>query len=173
MRDQSGAQVRPCHHGDLRGSIIDHVMAILAEGKASQLTLRDVACRAGFSHCAPYKKFPDRATSLVVSKQTGLSLAMTNGWMVACPSLRALSVALHNVRSVEKMGSSQFSPAALRRKHFRLKAMEPKGLARVMHIGWYCIRKKCHLSFIWVLTPKWSSPITPLVDDARRPGASH
>lgn len=32
--------------------------------------------------------------------------------------------------------------------------------------------KKCHFSYTRVLTAKWYSPITPLVDDARRPGAS-
>ncbi len=64
MSDQSNVQVRPYHHGDLRRAIIDHAMAMLEEGGASQLTLREVARRAGVSHGAPYKHFPDRAALL-------------------------------------------------------------------------------------------------------------
>jgi AcrR family transcriptional regulator len=55
---------RPYHHGDLRRAIIETAMDILQEDKGWQFTLREVARRAGVSHAAPYKHFPDKATLL-------------------------------------------------------------------------------------------------------------
>ncbi|MGT4697584.1 hypothetical protein PDB2_02545 [Pseudomonas aeruginosa] len=55
---------RPYHHGDLRRAIIDTAMDMLHENKSWQFTLREVARRAGVSHAAPYKHFPDKATLL-------------------------------------------------------------------------------------------------------------
>lgn len=55
---------RPYHHGDLRRTIIETAMAMLHEDKGWQFTLREVARRAGVSHAAPYKHFPDKAALL-------------------------------------------------------------------------------------------------------------
>jgi len=55
---------RPYHHGDLRRALIDTAMAMLHEDKGWQFTLREVARRAGVSHAAPYKHFPDKASLL-------------------------------------------------------------------------------------------------------------
>ena len=55
---------RPYHHGNLRRTIIDTAMAMLHEDKGWQFTLREVARRAGVSHAAPYKHFPDKAALL-------------------------------------------------------------------------------------------------------------
>jgi AcrR family transcriptional regulator len=55
---------RPYHHGDLRRALIETAMAMLQEGKGWQFTLREVARRAGVSHAAPYKHFPDKAALL-------------------------------------------------------------------------------------------------------------
>lgn len=56
---------RPYHHGDLRREIIETAMNMLQEEKGWQFTLREVARRAGVSHAAPYKHFPDKAALLV------------------------------------------------------------------------------------------------------------
>lgn len=61
MQDESS---RPYHHGDLRRTIIETALAILREEKGWQFTLREVARRAGVSHGAPYKHFPDKAALL-------------------------------------------------------------------------------------------------------------
>ena len=55
---------RPYHHGDLRRTVIDTAIAMLDERAGPQFTLREVARRAGVSHAAPYKHFPDKAALL-------------------------------------------------------------------------------------------------------------
>ncbi|AGB73122.1 MULTISPECIES: TetR/AcrR family transcriptional regulator [Rhizobium] len=56
---------RPYHHGDLRRAIIETALDMLRTEKDWQFTLREVARRAGVSHAAPYKHFPDRTALLV------------------------------------------------------------------------------------------------------------
>lgn len=62
MQDPSS---RRYHHGDLRRTVIDTALDMLREEKNWQFTLREVARRAGVSHAAPYKHFPDKAALLV------------------------------------------------------------------------------------------------------------
>lgn len=58
------ATPRPYHHGDLRRAIVETALAMLAEEKGWQFTLREVARRVGVSHAAPYKHFPDKGALL-------------------------------------------------------------------------------------------------------------
>lgn len=58
------AAKRPYHHGDLRRTVIETAMDMLREDKGWQFTLREVARRAGVSHAAPYKHFPEKAALL-------------------------------------------------------------------------------------------------------------
>jgi AcrR family transcriptional regulator len=55
---------RPYHHGDLRRVIIETAQEMLREDKGWQFTLREVARRAGVSHAAPYKHFPEKSALL-------------------------------------------------------------------------------------------------------------
>lgn len=48
------------HHGDLRASLIDAAVALLAEKGAAQVSVAEVARRAGVSGAAPYRHFADR-----------------------------------------------------------------------------------------------------------------
>lgn len=59
------------HHGDLRRTLIQTAEAMLAEGQGWQFTLREVARRAGVSHAAPYKHFPDKASLLTELSMRG------------------------------------------------------------------------------------------------------
>jgi AcrR family transcriptional regulator len=56
---------RSYHHGDLRNGLLDAARAILEEESLSALTLRAVARRAGVSHAAPYRHFPNHEALLV------------------------------------------------------------------------------------------------------------
>ncbi|MGE0280475.1 MAG: TetR/AcrR family transcriptional regulator [Rhizobiaceae bacterium] len=55
---------RPYHHGGLRQAVIDTAMGMLVENDDWQFTLREIARRAGVSHAAPYKHFPDKGALL-------------------------------------------------------------------------------------------------------------
>src|SRR5688500_6239892 len=82
---------RPYHHGDLRRTIIETAMAMLHEDKGWQFTLREVARRAGVSHAAPYKHFPDKASLLAEMALLGfdrLHEAMTTTKLKRSNSLR-------------------------------------------------------------------------------------
>ena len=59
-----GNAERPYHHGDLKRVVIETAQEMLREDKGWQFTLREVARRAGVSHAAPYKHFPDKSALL-------------------------------------------------------------------------------------------------------------
>lgn len=52
------------HHGDLRAALRQAASELIAEQGLGSLSLREVARRAGVSHNAPYRHFPDRDSLL-------------------------------------------------------------------------------------------------------------
>ncbi|MBB5155873.1 TetR/AcrR family transcriptional regulator [Saccharopolyspora phatthalungensis] len=52
---------RPYHHGDLRQTLLDTSVEMIAEHGLARLSLRDLARRAGVSHAAPRHHFRDKA----------------------------------------------------------------------------------------------------------------
>lgn len=64
---------RPYHHGDLKRVVIDMAKEMLREDKGWQFTLREVARRAGVSHTAPYKHFPDKSALLAELAMLGFN----------------------------------------------------------------------------------------------------
>jgi AcrR family transcriptional regulator len=61
----SGKGGRGYHHGDLRNGLLEAARAILEEESLAALTLRAVARKAGVSHAAPYRHFPNHEALLV------------------------------------------------------------------------------------------------------------
>ena len=59
------------HHGDLRRAIVDAALALLAEQRHWDFSLREVARRAGVSHNAPYNHFADERALLVAVATVG------------------------------------------------------------------------------------------------------
>jgi AcrR family transcriptional regulator len=59
------AKAKPYHHGDLRNALLEAARALLEEGPLTDLSLRAVARRAGVSHAAPYRHFPNHEALLV------------------------------------------------------------------------------------------------------------
>jgi len=55
---------RSYHHGDLKNALLDAARAILEEESLAALSLRAVARRAGVSHAAPYRHFPNHEALL-------------------------------------------------------------------------------------------------------------
>src|SRR5258708_14606995 len=51
---------KPYHHGNLRETLLEAAVRLIAEAGPAGLALREVARRAGVSHNAPYRHFRDR-----------------------------------------------------------------------------------------------------------------
>ncbi len=68
-----GNGARPYHHGDLKRVLIETAQEMLREDKGWQFTLREVARRAGVSHAAPYKHFPDKGALLAELAMLGFN----------------------------------------------------------------------------------------------------
>jgi AcrR family transcriptional regulator len=68
------------HHGDLRRALVDAATAIVADDQNWEFSLREVARRAGVSHNAPYRHFPEKFDLLAAVAAEGfnaLESAMT------------------------------------------------------------------------------------------------
>jgi AcrR family transcriptional regulator len=61
----SAPRARAYHHGDLRNALLQAARTILEEESLANLSLRAVARRAGVSHAAPYRHFPNHEALLV------------------------------------------------------------------------------------------------------------
>jgi AcrR family transcriptional regulator len=62
---KKAAKVTAYHHGDLRKALRDSAVAILEEEGLAALSLRAVARKAGVSHAAPYRHYPNHEALLV------------------------------------------------------------------------------------------------------------
>lgn len=62
---------RPYHHGDLRRSLIEAALALVAEKQDWTFSLREITRRAGVSHNAPYNHFVDGDELLIVVAAAG------------------------------------------------------------------------------------------------------
>jgi AcrR family transcriptional regulator len=75
----SGKSGDAYHHGDLRRALVEAATAIVAEDQNWEFSLREVARRAGVSHNAPYRHFPEKLDLLAAVAAEGfdsLRLAM-------------------------------------------------------------------------------------------------
>jgi AcrR family transcriptional regulator len=65
------APARPYHHGNLAPALIEAALALLDETQDWAFSLREVARRAGVSHNAPYKHFPEKRDLLAAVAARG------------------------------------------------------------------------------------------------------
>ena len=65
---------RSYHHGDLRQAVLTAAVGALTESGPAQLSLRDLARRAGVSHAAPAHHFGDKAGLLTAVAAQGYHL---------------------------------------------------------------------------------------------------
>ena len=92
------------HHGDLRAAVLGAASKIIEKQGLSGLSVREAARRAGVSHNAPYRHFPDRDALLAALATEGFS---------------QLGKALEN-RSGREMGEAYVRFALERPQRFRL-----------------------------------------------------
>lgn len=82
------------HHGDLRAAILASASQTLEKESLSKLSLREAARRAGVSHNAPYRHFPDRESLLAALAAEGFGmLARAQREAVAAGGLRGMGEA--------------------------------------------------------------------------------
>jgi AcrR family transcriptional regulator len=62
---------RSYHHGDLRRVLVATALELAEEQDVSNLTLREVARRAGVTHSAPYHHFPTKESLLAAVAEEG------------------------------------------------------------------------------------------------------
>jgi AcrR family transcriptional regulator len=65
---------RSYHHGDLRNALIGQALAQIASEGARALCLREVARRAGVSHTASYRHFPNKECLLAAIAEQGFAM---------------------------------------------------------------------------------------------------
>ncbi|MEX6503863.1 TetR/AcrR family transcriptional regulator [Pseudomonas zhanjiangensis] len=65
------SQSQSYHHGELKPALLTAAAELLGEGGAQAISLREVARRAGVSHNAPYRHFPDRDSLLAALAAEG------------------------------------------------------------------------------------------------------
>jgi AcrR family transcriptional regulator len=62
------------HHGNLRPALLQAAAKVLEKEGIAGLSLRDAARRAGVSHSAPYRHFPDREALLAAIAAEGFEM---------------------------------------------------------------------------------------------------
>ncbi len=69
-------QTKSYHHGNLRRVLIDTALEIISEQGAKDISLRQVAQRAGVSHTAPYRHFKDKNAILAAVAKEGFDMML-------------------------------------------------------------------------------------------------
>lgn len=64
------------HHGNLSRVLIDTAVEIISEQGAKDLSLRQIAKRAGVSHAAPYRHFKDKNAVLAAVARQGFDMML-------------------------------------------------------------------------------------------------
>jgi AcrR family transcriptional regulator len=102
---------KPYHHKNLRESLLQAAIQLIAEVGPTAFTLREVARRAGVSHNAPYRHFRDREELLAAVAAQGF--VELTGAMVAAAERRSAPL-----DKLKHAGLAYVSFALRRPEHF-------------------------------------------------------
>lgn len=101
------------HHGNLRQVLIDAALALVENGGAAALSLREAARRAGVSTAAPYRHFSSRKALLAAVAEEGFGLLGEE--------IRRAIAAHHNpARRLGEAGIAYVLFAAANPSHFKV-----------------------------------------------------
>src|SRR5882762_9928982 len=109
MRRRKMRRPKPYHHGNLRETLLEAAIRLIAEVGPTAFTLREVARRAGVSHNAPYRHFRDRDDLLAA---------------VATQGYRELTVAMMTAAKPELSPRNRLKQAGLAYVSFALRRPE-------------------------------------------------
>lgn len=127
----SSSPRRRYHHGDLRPVILAAASQILEKESLSRLSLREVARRAGVSHNAPYRHFPDRESLLAALAAEGFGmLARAQREAATASGLRGMGEAyVHFALAHPQRFQLMFGGAVPIAKHAELRDVATKTFA--------------------------------------------
>ncbi|HEX6835154.1 MAG TPA: TetR/AcrR family transcriptional regulator, partial [Polyangia bacterium] len=101
------------HHGDLRRTLLDAALAIVAQAGPGALSLRELAREAGVSHAAPYRHFASREALVI-------TLAAEGFLGLGAEMARSAEGETNPLRRLRAMGVAYVSYAVSHPGHFRL-----------------------------------------------------
>jgi AcrR family transcriptional regulator len=114
------------HHGDLRRALVATATQMLENEEAENLSLREVARRAGVSHNAPYRHFADRDSLLAAVAAEGfraLGQTMAESRSASAQPLRAIGEAyVQFAIGRPRLFGLMFGPGLERSRHPELAA---------------------------------------------------
>jgi AcrR family transcriptional regulator len=114
LRDMA-TKKRAYHHGDLRRTLLEASVALILERGVDELSLREVARRAGVSPAAPYHHFSSRNVLLAALALEGFA-ALEKGMRGA----HARVATEHPIRRLCAIGEAYVTFAVTHPAHFRL-----------------------------------------------------
>lgn len=110
----SAAPAKPAyHHGDLRRSLLDAALQLVASHGVQGFTLREAARAANVSHNAPYRHFPSRTHLLI-------ELAIEGQGLLLCALTAAVARTADHRERIVRLGIAYMEFAISHTAHFRV-----------------------------------------------------
>ncbi|GGJ45320.1 TetR/AcrR family transcriptional regulator [Deinococcus roseus] len=106
---------RPYHHGQLRNSLIEALLSLAQNTPLAQISLREVAKKAGVSHAAPYHHFESKEAMIeatTIECLRNLSQSLRN-------AVEALPAGTHPVQKIKVLGQAYIRFALERPTEFQ------------------------------------------------------
>lgn len=114
MGSQVSKKKKPYHHGNLRQSLVNTAVELIARRQHSEFTLRELAKQLGVTHAATYHHFKDKEELLAVVAQEGYML------LTECLTKSAQQAPDNALARMRAMGIAYLRFALDNQAHFRV-----------------------------------------------------